>query len=696
MIKFLVFDPVYGRSRLPLAYSIGDIETLRSIFSSRSTEPCVAVPILPPQRDIINDENTKGYLVYPPAQFSSKFGDFLEHTVVHIRELKGKGYDFRHPLFKNYLASRADTISYLTDRLESVINQERRLGLFNLFWLTMTKKTISCIHEIVIKSSGNLGLKFNLYPHTKNMLIDVQKSILQKCKYKDSLIMKNFPSHQGILKSKLGDTFNFHFVNDMLNVQLSLLESSVSPLDPLFLIKKILVQENIDYFISFKDFKVFYETVRQWLETKIAEGDEWLLNLLSYQLCVSQESISKINIHNIIFDPKIIYTLQDTLKQIQLHPKNRSTIPGRRKTLVDEIDPKIWKQMILDFVKLAQEIQKAEIISFFRDRIILLEQNLQQKVDNATTTPILEDRITYNFNTDPIINDLRKVTILFIDLRGFTEASSGVISSGQLKTALYNFFDPTLDVIQYFSGQIRFFAGDAILAIFSDHCPENERTINAVRVGIKIQRLLKFLVKKTRLPFEGAGIGIHFGPVESAYIFKNENEKFDTVIGLSANVTSRLSSGKSTMSERRGDPTFKREINDLFQDVIEKIKGKVTPTIQNEIVRIFEQRLLRLDGEHPSGKAYLNLPELKDHPGNFNVTVTGGVLHNNGVVLSEEAFKELNKYYTLEPRSNENCQEFLLRDDTLKETILFRPTGDAFLKGLKITIPVWSAQPEKI
>ncbi len=626
---------------------------------------------------------------------SSHLIDFLEKAVIHVRELKGKGYDYQHPLFKNYLSARQDTVAYMAECLEKVVSQERRLGIFNLFWLVVTKQLVNLQDEVLVKSSASANLRFLIHPHLKSLLNQVLEQVYEKLNITDGVTRKKIPFYRGALKSKLGANFNFYFVTDILNVQLSLIETTIPPLDPLFLIKKILVDENAEYYLNFRDFHAFYSSIRTWVESRLEAGDEWIIYSICEILGVEAEMLPRLNIHNVIFDPRIIFTLQETFKQIPVGGKTRLGLPGRRKNLVDEVGVKVWNQVLLDFVKLTRELQKAEIISYYRDRVSLKARDFWQKDVSETDLSGIEDHVVYNFNSDQIINDMRNVTSIFIDLRGFTEVSSGSIPGQDLKKALYCFFDPALDIIDHYQGKIRFFAGDAVLATFSEDCEASQQTINAVRVGIRIQRMLREFVSRGDLPFEGLGVGIHVGLLESAYIFKNKFEKFDTVIGHSANVTSRLSSGKSVVSERRDDPTFRRDLNDMLQDILEKIKGRVTPNLRNEIVKIFENRMTKDTGEKPESEIYMKLPDMKNQPGNFQVNISGGLLHNNGVALSETAFKDLQKNYDLRLRPWNETHEYVYKDEDLEEEIVFRPVGDASLKGIDKMIPVWSARPEK-
>ncbi|MBN1550884.1 adenylate/guanylate cyclase domain-containing protein [bacterium] len=699
MNKFLLFDKELGIFRLPLAYSLGDLDRIRNMFGEHSVDASIALPKLPPQIDIIDNSGTLGYMVYPPFDLSSKIKDFLEKTVVHVRELKGKGYDYQHPLFKNYLKARDDCVSYLAEHLEFVVNQERRLGIFNIFWLAITKQIIISMEEVLVNASGSHKLRYMIHPHLKSMLNQVLDMVYEKLEFKDNVTRQNVPFYRGTLKSKLGANFNFNFVNDILNVQLSILEQSISPLDPLFQIRKILVDENSEYYISLNDFMVLYESILQWMQAQITEKNDWIQSNLARILGIDQVKLAKLNINSLIFEPEIIFSLQETLKQIPVW-RSRRSLSLRKRTLLEEIGDKVWDQVFLDYIKLAKELQKAEIIGYFRDRIILLGSEYWRTGEGDGESANLnveglKGHVTYNFNSGTVINDLRKVTMMFIDLRGFTEIAAELISVQQLKQALYSFFDPTLDIIDHFNGSIRFFAGDAILATFSESNKSEDRILNAVRSGIFIQRLLRDLVQDQKIQFEGVGIGIHMGQVENAYIFKDQQEKIDTVIGLAANIASRLSSGKSAVSERRGDPTLIRALQDTLQDILEIIMGKVSPNLRGTIVHCFENRLSRLSGEGIKTDFYMDLPKLKKQAGMFRVSVVGGMLDNSGVVLSDDCFNEVRKFYEFRSRPRGEDIEFVFSDPVLNEEIVFWRAGDALLKGIEDSIPVWGVAPAK-
>lgn len=690
MKKFLKYDNRYEMFRIPLGYSLGDLDTIRMIFCRSLDNSSVSLPVLPPQIDQINESGEKGYLVFPPVEMAARINVFMEKTIKHIRELKGKGYDYNHPDFKRYLETRDDIIAYLAERLESIIEQERRLGIFNLFWLAVTTISVDSLNQSLVKLDACAKTRFAVQPHLRSMLKQTLEQVYEKLNYRDEVLRKTLPFYKSTILTRLGASFNFNLVNDMLNIQLSLLENNIPPVDPMHMIRKLLVEENSQYFITYKDYEVIYHSIKAWIEDRIKQGDEWFGSVIQLVTGISMDTIGKIDSNIIAFDPRFIFTMQERVRRIPAVVRNRSL---RRKQLADEIDEKAYDHLMVDYLKLARELQIAEIIAYFRKKIKLIEATGPASGLHVNKAKTLENRITYNLDLGTVVSDLRNKTIMFVDLRASTELSSGTISSSQLIKTLYAFFDPALDIIGHYGGRIRFFAGDAILATFNDDNSAEHGTLNAIRAGIDIQKMLGQTVITNQMPLEGVGIGIHVGVLENAYIFSDDREKFNTVIGLSANLASRLSSGKSSSRERRADPLFRREINDLLQDILENTKNRISPNVRDDIVNIFEAFTSDDSNQRITRKAFQKLPEVKDKPGTFRVNVINGILHNNGIALSDAALKDLSANRMLQERSWRESTEFVVCDSEKQPLVVLRPVGDAHLKGIPETIMVWSAHP---
>jgi class 3 adenylate cyclase len=690
MNKFLEFDATYQMFRLPLGYSLGDLDTIRMIFGKNSDNASISLPVLPPQVDAIDDTGERGYLVFPPDEIIDKVDAFIEKTLKHVRKLKEKNYDYNHPDFKDYLHIRDNVISCISEKLENIIEQERRLGIFNLFWLVVAQICINSLNDVIARTNASIDARFSIHPHVRSTLKQSLERTYEKLNYRDDLLRKSMPFYKSTILTRLGASFNFNFVKDIIGIQLCLLENTIPPIDPLHMIKNLLVEENIQYFITFEDYQKFYFSIKSWVDSAVASDEEWLKSVLNFSLGISEDVQRKLDSSIIVFEPRFILTVQDRLRRIPLVIPGKNT---RKKCLIDDVDERAFDQMVLDYITLARELQKAEIISYCRRKIKLIGTHGMTQTDERKKLETPAEKITYNLDSETIVKDMRSKTIMFVDLRASTELASGVISSGQLIKTLYAFFDPALDIIAHYGGRIRFFAGDAILATFSDDNAKQEATIQAVQAGLTIQKMLAEKVKHNTLPLEGVGIGIHVGVLENAYIFSDERGKFSTVIGLSANVASRLSSGKSSSRERRADPLFKREIGDLLQDILENTKSRISPGVRDEIVNVFNVFVGNEPNIEKYGRSLHKLPEIKDKPGLLRVNVVNGVLHNNGIALSAAALNDVRKHVDLKERSWRDSNEFVYCNSENKPVLAFRPVGDAHLKGIPETTMVWSVQP---
>lgn len=131
-------------------------------------------------------------------------------------------------------------------------------------------------------------------------------------------------------------------------------------------------------------------------------------------------------------------------------------------------------------------------------------------------------------------------TILFADIRGFTDLSQHVESS-KLHELLHHFYDHCSEAIWERDGIINKFIGDAVLAIFNFPLVREHHVANAINAALHLQQQCKELKKEIGLDDVqelGVGIGIHTGECfmgEVGTVYKDF-----TAIGPVVNLASRL------------------------------------------------------------------------------------------------------------------------------------------------------------
>ncbi|MFW2176442.1 MULTISPECIES: adenylate/guanylate cyclase domain-containing protein [unclassified Moraxella] len=144
-----------------------------------------------------------------------------------------------------------------------------------------------------------------------------------------------------------------------------------------------------------------------------------------------------------------------------------------------------------------------------------------------------------------VVNQRRKLTILFSDIVGFTDLSD-TISPDHLANILNTYFDRMTQITLKYGATLDKFLGDGLLCYFGDSQTNNERdnAILCINMAIDMRREMGVLRQQWRLlGFEG--LYVRFG-INTGYCyvgnFGSRNRMAYTVIGKEANFASRLES----------------------------------------------------------------------------------------------------------------------------------------------------------
>ena len=154
----------------------------------------------------------------------------------------------------------------------------------------------------------------------------------------------------------------------------------------------------------------------------------------------------------------------------------------------------------------------------------------------------LADRIDRDpFALTAGLGDRREVTILFLDIRGFTKMSEKMSAEDVVKF-LVNFFNRVSDPVFQLEGAIDKFIGDAMLSVFGFPITHGDDPYRAVAAAIRIQEVVRGYNRERQawgLEPVNVGIGINTGMVVAGNV--GCERKLDyTVIGDAVNVASRL------------------------------------------------------------------------------------------------------------------------------------------------------------
>lgn len=134
---------------------------------------------------------------------------------------------------------------------------------------------------------------------------------------------------------------------------------------------------------------------------------------------------------------------------------------------------------------------------------------------------------------------IREVTVMFVDLVGFTTMSEGM-EPEEVATTLNEFFHEMADVLFDHQGTLDKFIGDAILAVFGAPLSQEDHAGKALHAALDMRRVLADL--NARHPDRQAlrmRIAIHTGRALTGDIGSPMRREF-TVLGDVVNIASRL------------------------------------------------------------------------------------------------------------------------------------------------------------
>ena len=183
-----------------------------------------------------------------------------------------------------------------------------------------------------------------------------------------------------------------------------------------------------------------------------------------------------------------------------------------------------------------------------RAQLLIHEHRLKQYLSpQVVNSVILKEDIK-------LVNTRKFLTIVFTDLRGFTEFSDNAEPEDVIDL-LNDYLSEMTAIIFKYEGTLDKIIGDGMLVFFGDPVPMQDHAQRAVKMAIEMREKIKLLQKKWPLEeyLLNIGIGINTGFVTVGNI-GSENRMDYTVIGKQVNIASRLQleakSGEIIISKR--------------------------------------------------------------------------------------------------------------------------------------------------
>ncbi len=137
--------------------------------------------------------------------------------------------------------------------------------------------------------------------------------------------------------------------------------------------------------------------------------------------------------------------------------------------------------------------------------------------------------------------EIRHITALFSDLRGFTPLSE-TLPAESVVAMLNAYYSRMIDIILKYKGTIDAIIGDALLVLFGAPCTNEDDPLRAVACAIEMQLAMKEVNAenlKNGLPQLSMGIGINTGNAVVGNIGSSKRMNY-SAIGAPVNLASRI------------------------------------------------------------------------------------------------------------------------------------------------------------
>ena len=218
------------------------------------------------------------------------------------------------------------------------------------------------------------------------------------------------------------------------------------------------------------------------------------------------------------------------------------------------------------------------------------EERSRQQVRNAFghyLSPAMVERLADDPDSLSLGGEMRDMTLLFCDVRGFTTISEQFDAEG-LTRLINRFLTPMTEVILNRNGTIDKYMGDCIMAFWNAPLDDRDHARNACHAALGMRSALAELNETLRGEAEADGrkhipinIGIGLDTGECCVGNVGSDQRFDySVLGDTVNLASRLEGQSKTYGVTTivGEPTHDRapDMAMLEVDLIQ-VKGKTRP-----------------------------------------------------------------------------------------------------------------------
>ncbi len=229
---------------------------------------------------------------------------------------------------------------------------------------------------------------------------------------------------------------------------------------------------------------------------------------------------------------------------------------------IDDINSKMRKTFSMDDLEFMETF--ANHVSLAMENLRLYEKiREEEKMRDYLSRYLPPSLVEYMLTSKKTMEEIEKkkeITVMFADIRGFTDISN-ILSPEDVVALLNRFFSHITEIIFKYEGMIDKFLGDGVMALFGVPVSHKDHPLRAVKTGIEILEFtshFKMDLKKEDKYKDIAdmfdvGIGFDTGTVILGNVGSKRRMDF-TAMGRTVNLASRLCDmaghGEMILSER--------------------------------------------------------------------------------------------------------------------------------------------------
>lgn len=578
------------------------------------------LPSLPP--GMITPAGVEKVRVSVHSELRSSLHDCLAHLVESVGGTKGRRAGHAGHDSPEYEALLAETLRH-------VVLSDRRLGLTSLFWIAHSLQVAEVMEDYFRKTGSSLRRKYQIHPLLAGLYQRVEERLVQGLG----------KAEERMLEFRRGAGRNRSLVDTVTKDQLCLTECDLRGFDP----RRALFPENRRFRIGADACEEMQKILQGRIERAITGEEPSVVEQLS---AVSDgmtpaECLREGRLDRYLFQRPVVEGLLRDVEGV-VNVATRNGILKQEKTRLGG-----WSFLFDAYLDLGDALLRSQVVCALRRSLV----SSVKAFDDRETRDKFAEGSLYRFSRNgEIMNNVRKVTVLFADVRDFLRTSERAISESDLAAKLYRIFDPAAIVVSTFGGTIDKYLGDGFMATFGVNRQGGGGNMAALRAAIAMQHMLTRLRGQEKTDFR-MGISLHTGRVSVARFLLDASREEATPIGRQVNIAGRLSSPKGLVVSRPS-------------------------VVSSDPV--------------PEGDTAADLPP----PSQGVALDEGGSLRNDGIVVSGAFLEELKESPGLESFHHDGARGYILRDAETSLVMRFDYVGEASFQGLAGSISIFSLAAE--